>query len=123
MLINKMQEDLVTFPHGEFQQALLLNPFKIALVAFYLVAGPVGTDEDVHMFVGIDVMHKGDDAAVAPLRDGEARLFPHLAQHTVFGALPFFELAAHAEPLVVVEIVFLLGAMQHKVLAAALQIT
>ena len=68
-------------------------------------------------------MHKCDDAAVTPFRDGEARLFPHLTQHAVLGALPFFELAAHAEPFVVVEVVFLLGAMQHEVLAAALQIT
>ena len=123
MLIDEAEENLVAFPHGEVQQVLLLDPFEVALVAFDLVTRPVGADEDVHVFVVIDVVHKGDDAAVAPFRDGEARLLPHLAQHAVLGALPFLELAAHAKPFVVVEVVLFLGAVQHEVLAAALQIT
>jgi len=123
MVVDEAQEYLVAFPHGEFQQALFLNPFEVALVADDLVAGPAGADKDVHMLVVVDVMHKGDDATIAPFRDGEARFLPHLAQHTVFGALPFLKLAAHAEPFVVVEVVFLLGAMQHEVLRAAFKIT
>ena len=123
MLIDEAEENLVAFPHGKVQQVLLLDPFEVALVAFDLVTCPIGTDEDVHVFVVIDVMHEGDDAAVAPFRDGKARLLPHLAQHAVLWALPFLELAAYAEPFVVVEVVFLLGAVQHEILAAALQIT
>ena len=123
VLVDEAKEDLVAFPHGEFEEVLFLYPFEVALVAFDLVARPVSADEDVHVLVVIDVVNKGDDAAVAPFRDGEAGLFPHLAQHAVLGALPFLELAAHAEPFVVVEVVLFLGAVQHEVLAAALQIT
>ena len=112
----------IAFPHGKVQQALFFNPFEVAFVAFDLVARPVGAYEDVHMFVVVDVMHKGDDAAIALFSDGESCLFPHLAQHAVFRALPFLELAAHAEPFVVVEVVLFLGAVQHEVLATALQI-
>ena len=122
MLIDEAQENLVAFPHGEFQKALFLNPFQVAFVAFNLVARPVGADEDVHVLVIIDVVHEGDDATVAPFRDGETRLLPHLAQHAVLGALPFLELAAHAKPFVVVEIVLFLSAMQHETLRAAFQI-
>lgn len=122
MLVDEAEEDLVTFPHSEFQKALFLNPFEVALVAFDLVARPVGADEEVHVFVLINVVYEGDDAAVAPSGDGEARFFPHLAQHAVLGAFAVLELAAHAEPFVVVEVVLLLGAMQHEVLAAALKV-
>ena len=100
-----------------------VNPFEVALVAFDLFSRPVGADEDVHVLVFIDVVYDGDDDAVAPFRHGEACLLPHLAQHTVFGAFAVLELAAYTEPFVVVEVVFLLGAVQHEVLAAALQVT
>ncbi len=123
MLVDEAEEDLVAFPHGEVKEALLFDPFEVALVAFDLVTRPVGADEDVHVFVIVDVVHEGDDAAIAPFRHGEACLFPHLTQHAILGALPFLELAAHAEPFVVVEVVLFLGAVQHEVLAAALQIT
>ena len=119
MFVDETEEDLVAFPHGQFKKALLFNPFEVAFVTFDVVASPVGANEDVHVFVVIDVMHKGDDAAVTPFRHGEAGLFPHLAQHAILGALPFLELAAHAQPFVVVEVILFLGAVQHKVLAAA----
>ena len=119
MLIDETEENLVAFPHGEVQQVLLLDPFEVALVAFDLVTCPIGADEDVHVFVVIDIVHEGDDAAVAPLGDSESCFFPHFPQHAVLGALPFLELATHAEPFVVVEVVLFLGAVQHEVLAAA----
>ena len=80
-------------------------------------------DKDVHVLIVVNVVHEGDDAAVTPFRDGEARLLPHFTQHAVLGAFPFLEFTAHAKPFVVVEVVFLLGTVQHEVLAAALQIT
>ena len=123
VFVDETEENLVAFPHGKLKQAFFLDPFEVTLVAFDLVARPVGADEDVHVLVVVNVVHEGDDAAVAPFRDGEARLLPHLAQHAVLGALPFLELAAHAEPFVVVEVVFLLGAVQHEILAAAFKIT
>ena len=123
VFVDEAEEDLIAFPHGKFEQALFFDPFEVALVAFDLVARPVSADEEMHVFAFPDVGDEGDNAAVAPLRDGIARFFPHLAQHAVLGALPFFELAAHPEPFVVVEVVFFLGAVQHEVLAAALKVT
>ena len=122
MFVDEAEENLVAFPHGKVEQALFFNPFEVAFVAFDLVARPVGADEDVHVLVVVDVVYEGDDATIAPFRDGEACFFPHLAQHAVLGALPFLKLAAHAEPFVVVEVVLFLGAVQHEVLAAALKI-
>ena len=123
LFVDETEENFVAFPHGEFKQALFFDPFEVALVAFNLVARPFGAYEDMHVLIVVDVVYESDDAAVAPFRDSEARLFPHLAQHAVLGTLSFLELAAHAEPFVVVEIVFLLGAVQHEVLAAAFKIT
>ena len=122
VLVDESKEDLVAFPHGESEEVLFLYPFEVALVAFDLVARPVSADEDVHVLIVVDVVHKGDDAAVAPLRDGETCLLPHLAQHAVLGAFAFLELAAYAEPFVVVEVVLFLGAVQHEILRAAFQI-
>ena len=79
VFVDETEEDLVAFPHGKLKQAFFLDPFEVALVAFNLVAGPVGADEDVHVFVVIDIMHEGDDATVAPFRHGEASLLRHLA--------------------------------------------
>ena len=123
MLVDEAEKDFVAFPHREFQQTFLFDPFEVAFVAFNLLARPIGADEDMHMLVVVDVVHEGDDAAVAPFRDGESRLLPYLAQHAVLGALPFLELAAHTEPFVVVEVVFLLGTVQHEILRATFKIT
>jgi len=123
VFIDKSEEDLVAFPQGEFEEALFVDPFEVAFVAGDLLAGPVGTHEEVHVFGGPLVGDEGDDAAVAPLGDGKAGLFADLTQHTVFGALSFFELASHAEPFVVIEVVFFFRSVQHKVLVAALEVT
>jgi len=123
MLINKAEENLVAFPRWKFQKPLFVNPFKVAFVANNLFAFPFCADKDVHLLGGPDIMHKSDDAAIAPLGHGEARFLKDFTPHAIFGALPFLELAAHANPFVVVLIVFLLGAVQHEVLTAALKIT
>ena len=123
LLIYQLQENLVAFPGRQFEKSLFVNPFEVTLVANDLLARPVGANEDVHLLGGPDVVDEGDDTAIAPRRDGEARFFPHFAPHAVFGTLPFLELAAHANPFVVVLVVLLLGAVEHEVLAAALKVT
>ena len=120
--IDEFEENLVAFPHCQLQKAFFLYPFEVALVAYNLVSSPVGAHEEVHMFAFPNVGDEGDDTAVAPLGDGEASLFEYLTQHTVLWALPFFELAAHAEPLVVVEVVLFFGTVKHKVLVTVFQI-
>ena len=78
MLVDKSEENFVAFPHGQVQKALFLDPLKVTLVAFNLVAGPIGANEDVHVLVVVDVVDEGDDAAITPFRDGEACLLPYL---------------------------------------------
>ena len=120
--VDEFEEDLVAFPHGQFEEAFFLDPFEVALIADDLVACPFGAYEEVHMFAFPDIGDEGDDAAVAPLGDGIARLLAHLTQHAFLGALPFLKLAAHAKPFVVVEVVFLFGTVQHEILGAAFQV-
>ena len=120
MLINKAEENLVAFPRWKFQKSLFVNPFEVAFVASDLFAYPVSANKDVHLFSRPDVVYKGDNAAIAPLGHGKARFLIDFTPHAIFGALPFLELAANANPFVVVLIVHLLSAVQHEVLAAAL---
>ena len=123
MLIDKAEENLIAFPRWQLQKSLFVNPFKVAFVANNLLTFPFCADKDVHLFCWPYIMNKGNDAAITPLSDGEARFLKDFAPHAVLGALPFLELAAHANPFVVVFVVFLLGAVQHEVLAAALKVT
>ena len=120
--VDEPEKYLVAFPHGQFEEAFFLDPFEVALVAHDLVASPVGTHEEVHVFAFPDIRDEGYDAAVAPLGDGKPSLFPHLAQHAVFGTLTFLEMAAHAKPFVVVQVIFFFGAVEHEVLVAAFKI-
>ncbi len=123
LLVNQSQENPVAFPRWKFKKPLFLNPFEVAFVAVGLLAFPFGADEDVHLLGGPDVVDEGDDATIPPRGDGKARFFKDFAPHAVLGAFAFLELAAHANPFVVVLVVLLLGAVQHEVLAAALQVT
>ena len=120
--VYQFEEYFVAFPHGEFKEAFFLDPLEVTLVAHDFVADPVGADEEMHVLCLPDVGDEGDDAAVAPLCHRVARLLPDLAQHAVLRALPFLELAAYAEPFVVVEVILFLGAVQHQVLRAVFQI-
>ena len=122
MFVDEAQENLVTFPRGQFQKMLLLNPFQISLVAFHLLPFPFCADENVHLLGRPDVVHEGDYATITPNRDGEARFLKNLALHAVLGALSILKLASHANPFVVVLVVLLLGTMQHEASATALQV-
>ena len=121
--IDKLQENLVAFPHRQAEKALFGNPFKVALIAHDLFTGPVGAHKEVHILVFPDVGDESDDAAVAPLGDGEACFFAHFAEHAILGALPFFEVAANTKPFVVVQVIGFFGTVQHQVLVAAFQVT
>ena len=58
--------------------------------------------------------NKGDDAPVAVLREKEASFLPCLPQQALLRALILLKLAANADPLVVVEIVFLFDPVQKQ---------
>ena len=122
MILDKLKEDLVAFPHREFQQTFLIDPFEVSFITYDLVAGPVRADEELHEFVFPAVGDEGDDAAVAPLRDGIARFFPHFAQHAVLGALPVLEMSPYPKPFIVVVVDFFFGTVQHQVAVAAFEV-
>ena len=122
LLVDEAEEDFVTFPHCKFQKTLFFNPFEVTFITLNLFAGPVGADKEMHVFALPDIGDEGNDAAVAPLGDGEASLFPHFAEHTFLGAFALLEFSSHAEPFVVVEVVFFFGAMEHEVLVTSFQI-
>ena len=76
----------------------------------------------MHIFRGRLVGDKGHQSPVAVVRQRQPRLLPGLPQDAVLGALPRLELAAHADPLVMIDVVFLLHPVEHQVFLAPLQI-
>ena len=59
--------------------------------------------------------NKGHNAAVAPMGEGQAGFLLRLAQHAVLGSLAVLKFAAHADPLVVVGIMFFFDAVESKI--------
>ena len=103
---------------GELGYVFFWDPFQGAFVAFLEVAGEFSRRKEVHEFRLVHaVANEGDDAAVLGTNQGEARFFQRFALDTVFGRFPFFELAADADPLVLVDVVFFLDAVEQQVLA------
>ena len=70
----------------------------------------------MHIFRFPPVGHKGDDAPVAVSGDGEPRLLVDLPQGALLGAFAVQELAADADPLVAVAVVFLFHPVEHQIL-------
>ena len=92
-----------------------MQPFQYALVALLYRTGPAGSGEQVHVLALPSVGHEGDHTTVAVVRQGQARLLQRLAADALLGAFALLALAAHADPLVAVQIVLLLDAVEHQV--------
>ena len=127
-----MEEYLVAFPEVYALvanticdwQVLLLYPCQRALVvdAHVGIPAPGGGGEEVHVLVGPGVGDEGDDAAVVPAGNLQPRLFLHLTQHALVGALVGLALAADAYPLAVAGVVLFLHAMQHQIAVAVVDV-
>ena len=76
----------------------------------------------MHVLRDLAVGDEGDQAPVGVVREGEARLLPDLADEALFGAFLVLKLAADADPLVLVDVVFFLDAVEHEVLPLALDV-
>ena len=62
------------------------------------------------------VGHKGHHRPEAVVGKGQARLLPDFTEETFLGAFPLLKFAAYPDPLVVVDVVFLLYPVEHQVL-------
>ena len=76
----------------------------------------------MHILAGPHIGHKGDDAPVFVIGKGQAGFLFGLPQDTFFGAFPLLELAADADPLVLVLILLLFDPMEHKITALVFDI-
>jgi len=119
---DKTQEDAVALPQGKVEEFVFVDPGQFALVAKNLFTAPFGGGEEVHIFAGPDIAHKGDYSSVAPLLHLETSLLAHFAQHAFVGAFIGFAFAAYAYPLVVAGIVLFLYPMEHQILVVALHV-
>ena len=77
----------------------------------------------MHILRGVQGVHEGDESPVPVVGQSQARLFQRLPQYAVLRTLLILELAAHADPLVVVQVIFLLDPVEHQIAVAPLQIT
>ena len=104
-------------------QLLPGEPFQHALVALFQGAGITVGSEQVHIFGGPTVGHKGDDAAVAVIGEGQAGLLINLPQNAVLGTFPVLEFSADADPLIFIEIVFFFDPVEHEIVISTADIT
>ena len=115
--VQQLQKDPVPRPHGQTVQLLLGQPFQNALVAFPDLPLKPGGGEQVHILTGPDVRHKGDDAPVLIIGEGQAGLLFDLPQDAVLRAFPVLELAAHADPFITVFVLLLFDPVEHEITA------
>ena len=102
---------------------MLIDPFQFALVAVLERAGKFGCCEEVHEFRLVHpVADEGDDASVLGADERKSRFFKRFAVDAVFGRFPFFELAPDAYPLVLVDVIFFLDAVEQQVFIILLDI-
>src|SRR5699024_2624913 len=120
---DQVQEDGVPLPVGDLQQAVPGNPLQHPLVALLQLPGEAVSGEQVHILGGQAVGDKGDDPPVAVVRQGEAGLLAGLPEEAVLRALLVLELPADADPLVLIQVVFLLDPVEHQVFVTPADIT
>ena len=98
---------------------MLVHPFQYAFVALLDGSCKFGCGKEVHEFGLIHaVADERDDSAVLGAYQRESRFFECFAVDAVFGRFPFLELAANAYPLVLVDVVLFLDAVEEQVLVA-----
>ena len=102
---QQVQEDGVPLPVGQLQQAGAGDPLQHALAALPDLPRPAVGGEQVHILRHPTLGDKGDDAPVLIPGQVQAGLLPDLPQEAVLRALVRLELAAHADPLVLVYVV------------------
>lgn len=122
VLRQQAEENFVARPQRQRRHGRLVHPLEIPLVAFAQRAGEARRREEVHVFPLPLVGQKRHHAAAAPVGQRQAGLLLRLAQEALVRRLVTLELAADADPFVVVEVVFLLHAVQHEILLPALDI-
>ena len=122
VLCQQAEEDSIALPAGQRRHGGFFDPLQRALVAVGQRTGEAVRREQVHVFRLPSVGHERDNAAVAPVCQRQAGLLTHLAQQALLRAFVRLKLAAHADPFVVVEVVFLLDAVQHQVAAVPLNV-
>ena len=76
----------------------------------------------MHVLRAPFVGDEGDDAAVAPACEDEPRFLPDLPQQTVLRAFALLNLAADADPFVLVFVHFLFHPVEHQVVPAPFQV-
>lgn len=97
---------------------MLVHPFQYAFIALLDGSSKFGCGKEVHEFGLVHaVADERDDAAVLGADEREACFFERFAVDAIFGRFPFFELSANADPLVLVDVVFLFDAVEQQVLA------
>ena len=117
------EEDEVAVPVRQLAHLRLVDPFQVPLVAFLERSREFRGREQVHEFRLIHpVADEGDDAAVLGPDEGKAGLLEAFPADAVFRRFPFHELPADAYPLVLVDVVLLLDAVQQQVLAVLFDI-
>ena len=119
---QKRKEELVALPDGKRRDPGLRHPLQHALIAGDFRAAVTGGGKEMHPFRRIRRAIEIHDPAVVRIQQRIARLLPGFPQHAGQCILSRLELSAHADPFVVVHIIFLLYPVQHEIAVVLLDI-
>ena len=114
-LVEGAEKKFVPFPQLLGQELAFRQPHEFAFVAVGERAGEARAGKEMHVLDTPFVGHERDDSAEARIEHGESRFLLHLAHGAFLGAFAVLELPAHANPLVAVFVVLLLGAVQNQI--------
>ena len=122
VLCQEAEEYFVPLPYVEVVDLLLRNPFKDPFVTFDGFSFKTIRSEKMHIFRSAVTGNKGDDSPEPVGGQRIACFFPDFAHKTLVRTLVLLEVAAHSDPFVLIDVVFLYDPVQHQVFPVPLQI-
>jgi len=110
-------EDPVAFPEVQTVDLSLRNPLQGSLIAVRQLTCKAirRVEENVLHFVIILIVHESQNAPESIACECQTCLFLCLPQDAVLRALPPLKLPANADPLVLIDVMFLLDTVDHQV--------
>ena len=110
---QQAQKNLIALPNRQFRQPVRIHPFQSALIAVAKRPFKSVSGKQVHIFA-VAAGDKRHNAPIRPACQRQPRFLSHFAKHTFFRTFARLKLAAHAQPLVMVHIVFLFDPVEHQ---------
>ena len=107
---------------GDHLQLFFGNPFQFTLIAFFLHACEFIGSVQAHVFRSVSLLCKCDNSSEFPGEKLVSGFFTNFSAEAFFRTFALFEVAAHADPFIFIDVIFLCYSVNHKIAAVFFQI-